>query len=76
MICGLDLRVDPRSVAPRAHKLGLWMAAKNASLRYAQEVPPDALGHARVSGSVPEGYAAHLTHLLAEAPVPLVDEIQ
>ena len=52
------------------------MAAKNASLRYAQEVPPDALGHARVSGSVPEGYAAHLTHLLAEAPVPLVDEIQ
>ena len=28
--------------------------------------------HALVSGSVPNGYAAHLTHLLDEAPVPLV----
>lgn len=48
------------------------MAAKNASVSYAQEVPPDALGHAQVSGGVPEGYAAHLTHRLDEAPVPLV----
>jgi len=30
------------------------------------------LWHALVSGSVPKGYAAHLTHLLDEAPVPLV----
>ena len=52
--------------------LGLWMAAKNASVSYVQEVPPDTLGHALVSGSVPKGYAAHLTHLLDEAPVPLV----
>ena len=55
-----------------ARKRGLWMAAKNASVSYVQEVPPDTLGHALVSGSVPKGYAAHLTHLLDEAPVPLV----
>ena len=48
------------------------LAAKNASVSYVQEVQPDTLGHALVSGSVPKGYAAHLTHLLDEAPVPLV----
>ena len=69
-VLGLDL--DPPSQAARARKRGLWMAAKNASVSYVQEVPPDTLGHALVSGSVPKGYAAHLTHLLDEAPVPLV----
>ncbi len=69
-VLGLDL--DPPSQAARARKRGLWMAAKNASVSYAHEVPPDTLGHALVSGSVPNGYAAHLTHLLDEAPVPLV----
>jgi hypothetical protein len=29
------------------------MAAKNASVGYAKEVPPEMLGHALVSGSVP-----------------------
>lgn len=69
-VLGLDL--DPPSAAARSRKRGLWMAAKNASVSYVQEVPPDTLGHALVSGSVPKGYAAHLTHLLDEAPVPLV----
>jgi transcriptional regulator with XRE-family HTH domain len=68
-VLGLDL--DPPSQAARARKRGLWMAAKNASVSFIQEVPPDTLGH-MVSGSVPKGYAAHLTHLLDEAPVPLV----
>ena len=35
-------------------------------------MPPDTLGHALISGSVPTAYAAHLTHLLDEAPMPLV----
>jgi Ni,Fe-hydrogenase III small subunit len=48
------------------------VAAKNASVSYVREVPPGTLGHALVSGSVPKGYAAHLTHLLDEAPVPMV----
>lgn len=69
-VLGLDL--DLPSQAARARKRGLWMAAKNASVSYAHEVPPDTLGHALVSGTVPIGYAAHLTHLLDEAPVPLV----
>ena len=69
-LLGLDL--DPPSAAARSRKRGLWMAAKNASVSYVHEVPPDTLSHALVSGSVPEGYAAHLTHLLDEAPVPLV----
>ena len=63
-VLGLDL--DPPSQAARSRKRGLWMAAKNASVSYAEEVPPDTLGHALVSGSVPKGYAAHLTHLLDE----------
>lgn len=69
-VLGLDL--DPPSHAARSRKRGLWMAAKNASVSYIREVPPDTLGHALVTGSVPNGYAAHLTHLLDEAPVPLV----
>ncbi|NJN00719.1 MAG: hypothetical protein HC793_03805 [Aquincola sp.] len=48
------------------------MAAKYASLSTVQEVPPDTLGHALVSGSEPKGYATQLTYLLDEAPVPLV----
>ena len=69
-VLGLDL--DPPSQAARDWKRGLWMAAKNASVSYLQEVPPDTLGHALASGSVPKGYAAHLKHLLDETPVPLV----
>lgn len=68
----LGLELDPPSQAARARKRGLWMAAKNASVSYVQEVPPETLGHALASGSVPKGYAAHLTHLFDEAPVPLV----
>jgi transcriptional regulator with XRE-family HTH domain len=69
-VLGLDF--DPPGQVARSRKRGLWMAAKNASVSYVQEVPPSTLGRALVSGHVPEGYAAHLTHLLDEAPVPLV----
>jgi hypothetical protein len=69
-VLGLDL--DPPSQAARFRKRGLWTAAKNAGVSHVQEVPPDTLGHALVGGSVPKGYAAHLTRLLDEAPVPLV----
>ena len=68
----LGLGLEPPSQAARSRKRGLWMAAKNASVSTAREVPPDTLGHALVSGSVPKGCAAHLTHLLDEAPLPLV----
>lgn len=71
-VLGLNLDLDPPSQAAWSRKRGLWMAAKNASVSYVQEVPPDTLAHALISGSVPTAYAAHLTHLLDEAPVPLV----
>jgi hypothetical protein len=45
---------------------------ERAGVSYVQEVPPDTRGHALISGNVPKGYAAHLTHLLDEAPVALV----
>ena len=68
----LGLSLGPPTQAARSRKRGLWMAAKNASVSHAREVPPDTLGHALASGRVPRAYAAHLTHLLDEAPVPLV----
>lgn len=68
----LGLALDPPSQAARVRKRGLWMAAKTASVSYAAEVPPDTLGCVLASGSVPRRYAAHLTHLLDEAPVPVV----
>jgi transcriptional regulator with XRE-family HTH domain len=69
-VLGLDL--DQSSQAARARKRGLWMAAKNASVSYRRAVPPDTLGQAPASGSVPKGYEAHPTQLHDEAPVPLV----
>ena len=68
----LGLVLDSPSLAARCRKRGLWMAAKNASVRCVREVLPDTLGHALVSGCAPQGYAAHLTYLLDGAPVPLV----
>ena len=68
----LGLGLDPPSQVARSRKRGLWMAAKNASVSCVHEVPPEALGHALASGKVPKGYAAHLSHLLGEAPVPLI----
>jgi uncharacterized protein (DUF1778 family)/DNA-binding XRE family transcriptional regulator len=67
---GLDL--DPPSQAARSRKRGLWMAAKNASVGYVQQVLPDTPGHALASASLTKGYEDHPTHLLDEAPVPPV----
>ena len=69
-VLGLD--VQPPSTAARERKRGLWMAAKTASVSHSSEVTPDTLGHALVTGSVPAGFAAHLTHLLDETPVPII----
>ncbi len=68
----LGLGLDPPSQATRARQRSLWMAAKSAGLSYVQEVPPETVGHALAGGSVPKGYAAQLTHLFDETPVPLV----
>lgn len=56
----------------RRKKHGLRMAARNANVSYARELQADALARILVSGDVPAPYAPHLTHLLDEAPLPMV----
>lgn len=48
------------------------MAAKTASVSYADELAPEALGQVLASGAAPQPFAPHLAHLLEEAPVPIV----
>lgn len=69
-VLGLD-SPKPDTLA-RRKKRGLWMAAKTASVSYARELEPEALEQALASGDVPLPFAPHLTHLLDEAPVPIV----
>lgn len=69
-VLGLDSPAPDTVV--RRRKRGLWMAAKNASVSYSQELAPEALGRALASGDVPPPFAPHLTHLFDEAPVPIV----
>ncbi len=69
-VLGLDSpKLDTQA---RRKKRGLWMAAKTASVSYAQELAPETLEQALASGEVPASFAPHLTHLLDEAPVPVV----
>lgn len=67
----LGLEAPPLSTQGRSKKRGLWMAAKTASVSYANELGPDALGATLVSGEVQASFVPHLVHLLDEAPVPL-----
>jgi len=69
-VLGLD-SPKPDTLA-RSKKRGLWMAAKTASVSYARELAPGALEQVLATGDVPPSFAAHLTHLLDEAPVPIV----
>lgn len=69
-VLGLD-SPKPDTLA-RRKKRGLWMAAKTASVSYASEMAPEALEQALASGDVPPPFAPHLTHLLDEAPVPII----
>lgn len=56
----------------RDRKRGLWMAAKTASVSYRQELAPDSLAQALVTGTPPAQYIPHLAQLLDEAPIPLL----
>ena len=69
-VLGLDTPMPTTQV--RRGKHGLRMAARNANVSYARELQPDALARMLVSGKVPVWYAPHLTHLLDEAPLPIV----
>lgn len=69
-VLGLDSPLP--STQARRGKHGLRMAARNASVSYACELQPDVLARMLVSGEVPPAYAPHMTHLLDEAPLPIV----
>ncbi len=69
-VLGLDFETPRMNTS--SNKRGLWMAAKTASVSYVREITPEILSQALTQGAVPVGYAAHLTHLLDEAPIPLV----
>ena len=69
-VLGLDAPVP--TTENRRKKHGLRMAARNANVSYARELRPDVLARMLVSGDVPAPYAPHLTHLLDEAPLPMV----
>ena len=69
-VLGLD-SPQPDTLARRKTR-GLWMAAKTASVSYARDLDPEALVQVLASGEVPPSFAPHLTHLLDEAPVPIV----
>jgi transcriptional regulator with XRE-family HTH domain len=69
-VLGLD--TPEPSTQARSKKRGLWMAAKTASVSYARELPPETLGQALAKGTIAAPFAAHMTHLFDEAPVPIV----
>jgi len=69
-VLGLDFPM-PTTTA-RSSKRGLWMAAKTASVSYANDLSPETLSHVLTTGEAPATYLAHLTHLLDEAPAPLL----
>ncbi|MFT4103680.1 MAG: helix-turn-helix domain-containing protein [Burkholderiaceae bacterium] len=72
LLAVLGLDVPEPSTQARTKKRGLWMAAKTASVSYADELAPEALGQVLASGAVPQTFVPHLVHLLDEAPVPIV----
>ncbi len=69
-VLGLDAPMPTTESRRRKH--GLRMAARHANVSYARELQPDVLARMLVSGEVPAPYAPHLTHLLDEAPLPMV----
>jgi transcriptional regulator with XRE-family HTH domain len=72
ILSALGLDMPAVGLRARGKQRALWKAAKTASVSYADEMSPDALGHALASGEVPPSYQAHLAHLLDEAPVQIV----
>ena len=69
-VLGLDMS-EP-TIEARQRKRGLWMAAKHASVSYARELAPETLAEVLATGEVPEAFVPHLSHLLDEAPVPMI----
>lgn len=68
----LGLSFDSPSLAARARKHGLWMAAKTSSVSYKGELSSDMLEQTLATGLVPSGFEPHIAHLLDEAAIEVV----
>ncbi|MFM0610216.1 helix-turn-helix domain-containing protein [Paraburkholderia sediminicola] len=68
----LGLEFDRLSLEARKKKRGLWMAAKTSSVSYSGNLTEDMLEQTLATGQVPDGFEAHIGHLLDEAPVGVV----
>lgn len=69
-VLGLDSPA-PKSKT-REQRMGLWMAAKSASVSYKHELDADTLATALVTGQVPDRYVANVAHFLDETPLPVL----
>lgn len=67
-VLGLDLA----TLTPLKPRRWLWMAAQTASVSYREILTPEALLAILTTGAVPAAFAAHVGHLLDEAPIQLV----
>ena len=68
----LSLSFESLSISARLAKRGLWMAAKNVSVSYRNEMPPDLLSSVLRSGVCPPEYASNIGCFLDETPLELV----
>lgn len=72
---GLGLTIAPAHPRIRDASAGskpLDLAARTASVSYAEMLPPEILGEALRSGAVAPGFEPHIRALLDEAPLPLL----
>lgn len=63
------LALDPDTLISVAPKRGLWMAAKTCSVSYGNELTPERLEAALVSGIVAPGDEATFLRFVDEAPL-------
>lgn len=68
----LALRMMPLHVMERRAQGGLWMAAKTASVSYRDELTPELLENALMTGEIPTGFRPHMAHLFDESPIELM----
>jgi hypothetical protein len=66
------LGLDSDSLEPLKPRNWLWMAAKNASVSYRDELNADVLLQILVTGEVSSQWRSHVLHLIDEAPIQLV----
>ena len=68
----LSFSFESLGMAARLSKRGLWMAAKNVSVSYRNEVSPQILLAVLRNGNCPPEYVSNIGYFLDETPLELV----